>query len=241
VSLDEPGGRGNHARPIALPSPDASVAVWMCGLGRAEGETRELAALLSPAEQARAARFGRPELRDRYIVGRATLRILLGSQLGRAPADVELRRGTRGRPYVADGGALDFNVSHTDGVAIFGFTDDRRIGVDIEHGERQLNVDGIARKFMAPDEQSALSRLAPDERRRALLRLWTCKEAMSKATGDAMSAPFRRISIADDDELRLVAGPPPYVPGAWQLLPIAVAGGYLATVALWHGVVSPAV
>ena len=145
-------------------------------------------------------------------------------------------RGARGRPYVVDGGTLDFNVSHTDGVAIFGLTADHRIGVDIEHGERQLNVDGIARKFMAPDEQAALGRLALDERRRALLRLWTCKEAMSKATGDALSAPFRRIAIAADGELRLTAGPPPYTPGAWRLLPIAIAGGYLATVALWHGV-----
>jgi len=240
VSLDEPAGRGNHADPIALPSPVSDVAVWTCGLARPDGETRDLAALLSPVERGRAARFGRPELRDRYIVGRATLRILLGRRLGRDPAEVEIRRGARGRPHVADGGTLDFNVSHTDGVAIFGFTNDHRIGVDIEHGERQLNVDGIARKFMAPDEQSAIKHLAPDERRRALLRLWTCKEAMSKATGDAMSAPFRRISIAADDDLRVVGGPPPYAPGAWRLLPIAVAGGYLATVALWHGEVPPA-
>jgi 4'-phosphopantetheinyl transferase len=238
VSLDEPEARDNHAGPIALPSPSAEVAVWMCELARPAEEIRALAATLSSAERARAARFGRPDLRDRYVAGRATLRILLGKRLGRVPTEVEIRRGTRGRPYVADAGTLDFNVSHTDGVAIFGFTDDGRIGVDIEHGERQLNVDGIARKFMAPDEQSALARLPSEERRRALLRLWTCKEAMSKATGDAMSAPFRRISIAAADKLRLVAGPPPYMPGAWRLLPVEVAGGYLATVALWHAVVA---
>jgi 4'-phosphopantetheinyl transferase len=206
----------------------------MCELARPAGEIRALAATLSPAERARSARFGRPELRDRYIVGRATLRILLGARLGRAPADVEIGRGARGRPYAVDSGALDFNVSHTGAVALFAFTAGRRIGVDIEHDERQLNVDGIVRKFMAPDEQTALAELVPEARRRALLRLWTCKEAMSKATGDALSAPFRRISIAADDALRLSAGPPPYTPGAWRLLPIAVPGGYLATVALWH-------
>jgi 4'-phosphopantetheinyl transferase len=240
MSLDEPAGAGNRSELVALPSPCAGVAVWMCELARPADEIHALAATLSPAEHARAARFGRPELRDRYVVGRATLRILLGRRLGVPPHDVEIRRGIRGRPHVADGGTLDFNVSHTDAVALFGFTMDGLIGVDLEHGERQLNnVDGIARKFMAPDEQSALAHLAPDQRHRALLRLWTCKEAMSKATGDAMSAPFRRMSIAVD-ELRLEAGPPPYTPGAWRLLPIAVAGGYLATVALWHGVAPPA-
>ena len=239
MSLDEAPGASNRSKPVALPSPCAEVALWMCELARPADEIRALAATLSSAERARAARFGRSDLRDRYVAGRATLRVLLGRRLGRVPAEVEIRRGTRGRPYVADAGTLDFNVSHTDGVAIFGFTEDHRIGVDIEHGERRLNVDGIARKFMAPAEQSALERLAPDERRRALLRLWTCKEAMSKATGDAMSAPFRRISIAAGDDLRVVAGPQPYTPGAWRLLPVAVAGGYFATVALWHGVVPP--
>lgn len=236
VSLDEPVGSGNHAYPIALPSPCADVAIWMSELARAPGEIRALGATLSPSERARAARFGRPELRDRYIVGRAMLRILLATRLGRTPAEVEIRAGVRGRPYAADAGVLDFNVSHTDGVALFGLTEGRRIGVDVEHGERQLNVDGIARKFMTGDEQAALADLAPEPRRRALLRLWTGKEAMSKATGDALSAPFRRISItAGEGEMRLIAGPPPYTPGAWQLHPIAMPGGYLATVALWHG------
>ena len=92
----------------------------MCELARPAAEIRALAATLSPAERARSARFGRPELRDRYIVGRATLRILLGTRLGRAPADVEIGRGVRGRPYAADAAGLDFNVSHTEGVALFG-------------------------------------------------------------------------------------------------------------------------
>lgn len=236
MSLDEPAGVGNRSEPMALSSPSTDIALWWCGLARPADEVRELAAWLSAAERVRAARFGLPVLRDRYIVGRATLRKLLGSRLGCAPAEVEIRHGLRGRPYVADAGNVDFNVSHTNEVALFGLTRDRRIGVDIEHGERQLNVDGIARKFMAPDEQAALARLAPDQRRRALLRLWTCKEALSKATGDAMSAPFRRIAIAANGELRLDAGPPPYDPAAWRLLPVAVPGGYLATVALWHGV-----
>ena len=36
---------------------------------------------------------------------------------------------------------------------------------------------------------ATLEDLEPDERRRAFLRYWTCKEAMSKATGDGLIAP----------------------------------------------------
>jgi len=224
------------ARPVPLASPAAGVDVWMCELGRTAADIASLAAMLSSAEEARAARFGRPELRDRYVVGRATLRALLGHKLGIAPQAVVIARGRRGRPEVAHERppGLDFNVSHTAGVALFGMTAAERIGVDIEHGERQLNVEGVGRKFMSEREQGDLAALAPDERRRALLRLWTCKEAMSKATGDALSAPFRKLRVTLGATPRLEEGPPPYTPGRWRLLPVEVPGGYLATVALWH-------
>ncbi len=225
----EPAGGG----PVALPSPAPGVDVWMCALARPAAEVRALAATLSPAEAARAARFGRDELRDRYVVGRATLRVLLGARLNCPPAAVAIGRGERGRPFAVAAGRLDFNVSHTAGVALVGFAEGVRIGVDVEHGSRRVNVDGVARKFMAPSEHARLAALDADTRRRALLRLWTCKEAMSKATGDALSAPFRRMAVDTGDALRLTDGPPPYVPAAWRLLAVSAPGDFLATVALW--------
>jgi 4'-phosphopantetheinyl transferase len=224
------------AQPVALASPAAGIEVWTCALGRTAADVASLAAVLSSAEQARAARFGRPDLRDRYVVGRATLRALLGQKLGIPAAAVVIGRGRRGRPLVACDSApgLDFNVSHTRGVALFGITEAERIGVDIEHSERQLNVEGVSRKFMSAREQAELDAMPEDDRRRALLRLWTCKEAMSKATGDALSAPFRKMAVTLDAIPRLAEGPSPYTPGRWRLLPVEVPGGYLATVALWH-------
>ena len=57
-----------------------------------------------------------------------------------------------------------------------------------------INVAGIARKFLTANERSELA--GQDDRcDGASLTLWTCKEAMSKATGDALSAPFASIDI----------------------------------------------
>ena len=224
----------DSARPLPLASPAPGVEAWTCELTRSRDDVAALADVLSPAEHARAARFGRPELRERYVVGRATLRFLLGQRLGVAPEAVVIDRGRRGRPLVAGAPDLDFNVSHTRGVALFGITASGRIGVDIEHEARELNVTGVARKFMSPREQAALAALGEDARRRTLLRLWTCKEAMSKATGDALSAPFRRLDVELVPAPRLVDGPAPYTASRWRLLAVEVPGGYFATVALWH-------
>jgi 4'-phosphopantetheinyl transferase len=222
-----------------MPSPDAAIALWLCDLDRDPAAVTMFAHWLSAAEHERAARFGTDLLRRRWMAGRAALRFLLGRVLGIEPARVQLRRGIRGRPELAAVNALDFNVSHTGDIALIGIGADlqagERIGVDIERADRSVNADGLARKFLSERERAGLTPLDADARRLRFLRLWTCKEAMSKATGDALSAPFRDIEVALDDGPQLVAGPPPYSPNAWRLIAAEVPDGLLATVTIWRG------
>jgi 4'-phosphopantetheinyl transferase len=223
---------------VALPQVAAGLELWWVALERPANEVAQLALTLSAEERARALRFGTEALRQRWIAGRGSLRVLLGHALAVAPAAVNLVRGRRGRPQVAGPARLDFNVSHTRGMALIGIADalpaGMRIGVDVEHGERHVNADGLSRKFLTERERNALAPLSDDPRRRAFLRLWTCKEAMSKATGDALSAPFRHLDVATEGGLSLVKGPPPYVPKDWRLHPVAMPDGFLATVAIWQ-------
>jgi len=216
-----------------LPSPAPGLALWRFALDCSVNEVAALAQSLSAAERQRAARFGMPVLRARYIVGRARLRGVLGSLLGLEPNAVGIEAGRRGRPFVR-GYDIDFNVSHTQSIALIGIANHGRIGVDIESADRRINVEGVARKFMTARERHALAALASDDRRRALLKLWTCKEALSKATGDALSAPFRHLEIAVLPAPRLVSGPAPYVPAAWQMFDVAPVDDYLVTVAWWQ-------
>ena len=165
---------------------------------------------------------------------------MLGIVLGVPPAAVPIARGRRGRPQLAGIDAdLDFNVSHTGGVALIGLRRnngrDARIGVDVERADRVLGSDRLARKFLTSNERATLEDLEPGERRRAFLRYWTCKEAMSKATGDGLIAPFRHLEVDLQAAPRLVAGPAPYAPPAWALVAAPVPEGYFATVALWTG------
>jgi len=227
-------------RPLSLSPVARGVALWWCTLERAPAEIASLAKWLSPAESTRAARFGSDGLRHRWIAGRASLRLLLGDALGVRPAEVAIRRGARGRPQLADAGTeIDFNVSHTLDVALIaiarGGPAGLRIGVDIERADRDIGVDRLARKFLSEREQASLRDLGLDERRRRFLRYWTCKEAMSKATGDGLVAPFRRLDVELREAPRLVDGPPPYLPSRWSLHHGDVPEGWLATVAIWHG------
>ncbi len=221
-----------------LPGSPPGCALWLCRLDLEPPSATTMARWLSSQECDRAARFGADALRSRWIVGRATLRSLLGAKLGIEPHAVALKTGRRGRPELGASSGLDFNVSHTQGTALIAICDDlpagTRIGVDIERADRRVNADGLAFKFLTEQERAALAPLDADARRRRFLRLWTCKEAMSKATGDALSAPFRDIEISMQEEPKLVSGPPPYTPDAWQLCFAAVPPHLIATVAMWR-------
>jgi 4'-phosphopantetheinyl transferase len=231
ASVDDFPGSGNA--PVALASPERGVALWWAALEAGDDEFARMASWLAPAEHARAARYGRDDLRRRYVVGRASLRWVLGRALELAPAEVRIVRGERGRPMLEGEHALDFNISHTGGMALIGLARAGRIGVDVERLERNVNADGLARRVLAASERATLAPLDESARRALFLRYWTCKEAMSKATGDGLAAPFRRLEVTLDQTMELVAGPVPYAPGRWRLHAADVPDGFLGTVALW--------
>lgn len=189
---------------------------------------------MSAAECARAARYRLAPLRDRYVIGRASLRRVLGRTLGLPPANVPIVRGERGRPRLAGDAALDFNLSHTGDAALFGTLDGARLGVDLERSDRQINVAGIAHKFLTDNERASIAPLDGEAARHMVLTLWTCKEAMSKATGDALSAPFASLDVDLRGDRRLLHGPGAYRPKRWSLRAAAVPDDYIATVAIWR-------
>ncbi len=116
----------------------------------------------------------------------------------------------------------------------FGLPATQRVGIDIESAARAVNVQRLARKLLTDDERRAVATLSADHGRRRFLETWTCKEAMSKATGDGLRAPFGRIAVEPHDALRVIAGPAPYVPDAWQLHRVPIGDDYIVTVALWQ-------
>ena len=227
---------GNATRsPRDLPSPEHDLTLWWCPLDTADDDVPALRAILSQEELARANRFGTEALRRRYIAGRATLRKTLAVALGVGAASVRIQRGPRGRPMLTPPLALDFNVTHTEGVAVIAHLTRPgwRVGVDVESLDREVSHDSLARKFLTARERAAVASLDDEARRVAFLRRWTCKEAMSKATGDGLSAPFRDIGIDVVRGFAPMEGTGDYDPSRWTLRPVAIGTRLMATVALW--------
>jgi 4'-phosphopantetheinyl transferase len=146
---------------------------------------------LTPEERSRAERFKLESVRLQFISSRAQLRTILGRYLGIGPALVPISYEPTGKPVLdaSCGADLHFNVSHSESIAVFGVTRNRRIGVDVELGHRRIpNAEGIVERFFTERERQRFFSLPESERMSAFFRAWTRKEAVLKAVGQGVQS-----------------------------------------------------
>lgn len=157
-----------------------AVDVW-CADADAAADPR---ALLSADERARANRFLRAEHGARWAAARAVLRALLGAYLGVDPRGLHFETGAHGKPQLAGGGRLRFNLSHSADLVLVAIADDREVGIDVELPRRAVDHVAIARRVLGDAEAGRLAAIAdPRERERAFLRGWVRWEAVLKCRG----------------------------------------------------------
>jgi len=217
---------------------DNGIEVVVARLDLGVEVIRALAALLSDAERARAARFGLHRDRGRFVVARSRLRQLLGDRLYARPESIELAYGERGKPALAqrfaDSG-LRFNVSHCNDVAVYAFSTGREIGIDVEAVRRIGDADDIAARFFSPRENQAYLALDPHDRPLGFFNCWTRKEAFIKALGDGLYHPLGRfdVSLAPDEPARIlrVESTPGDLCG-WSLQSFSPVPGFVAAIVI---------
>ena len=154
------------------------VHVWVADLA----EVWDVEAYLNDGEIQRADRYHTPETRTQFRQCRGRLRRLLGQYLDCGPSDIALSVDVDGKPFLRDHPTLHFNVSHTDGLALFAVAR-RPVGVDVERFRVVANAEGLVQRFFAEAEREQFQVLPMELRNRAFLRGWTCKEAVLKAVG----------------------------------------------------------
>lgn len=215
--------------------PGGMVHLWSRRLEVSEAEVRACYELLSTEERERAQRFKIERPRTDFVLTRGTLRLLLGQYLGIEAKAVQFRYENKGKPFLAEEGGLDFNVSHTNGLALMGFVRSRSIGVDVEKIRPDTEVGKLAERFFSDGERRDLRLLRGDELRAAFFRVWTRKEAYIKATGDGLSLPLDQfdVSIAAGDRSALSATRPDAAEAErWTVSDVTIPDGYAAAVAI---------
>ncbi|ULU24013.1 4'-phosphopantetheinyl transferase superfamily protein [Dyella terrae] len=148
----------------------------------------DAASLLSTYEAGRAARFRHALDHDTYTIAHAFWRVALGAALNSDPAAVELVRSAHGQPLLPDSG-LCTSLSHSGTMVAVAIARGAAIGVDIEGFPSRTPLHDLTGALCTPQEAAAMSELDGEARSRALLDLWTRKEALLKAFGVGLRVP----------------------------------------------------
>jgi len=213
------------------------IHVWRQKLNSEFAGVELFGRTLSADELQRAGRFRFDAGRNEYIVACGTLRVLLGAYLNIPPRQLLFTYSKYGRPsLVNDSPASDinFNVSHSGGVALFAFVRGRRIGIDVECVRRDFETSEIAERFFSTAERAALRDLPQEQRHEAFFRCWTRKEAYIKALGEGLSHPLDQFDVSLAPEvpaILLATRPDAQEVRRWKLWDIEVPGDYAAALA----------
>jgi 4'-phosphopantetheinyl transferase len=227
--------------PVHLTLSADEVHVWRARLDR---PAAEYARLLSSDEQARADRLRFEHLQRRFIVGRGTLRVILGRYLNVLPEEIEFEYRPNGKPVLSSGllhSALCFNLSHSDEMLLLAVTYHRSVGIDLETIHPDLDVKNLAERFFSPAERAELEALPSDKKLDSFFSGWTCKEAYLKARGEGLTYPLDQFSVSmdcDKPAKLLDVKDDPGELSRWSFHTLAPAPGYIGALAVeghhWH-------
>lgn len=188
--------------------PLVSVEAYLAMLDVDSVERKNYEAMLLPAELARAAQFHFATDAERYVVRRGKLRELLAARLGCRPREVPLTCNGFGKPRIRCSD-LQFNLSHSGGVALYVFARDSDIGCDVEWRRPELAREEVAERFFSERELQSLRAVPRTRWVEAFFNCWTRKEAFIKALGFGVSYPLTAfdVSLAPGEPAALLRGP----------------------------------
>lgn len=245
--------RKRHASPMSdieltttpsvrhMTSPPPALA-GECHVWWASATSAHLSLLgyLDTNERTRWAELHRSEDRSRYLTAHVLARLVLATHLHLPPAAIRIgadrchRCGKpHGKPRVIDDAGIEVSITHSGEVVGIATASSVPIGIDVED-LRRIDHGYLASAVLSKAEHTALSRLAVDERHRALLGYCTRKEALLKATGDGLTLPIRRLTLTNPTQpARLIAwGDRPELVGEMRLYDLCPRAGYVASLAV---------
>ena len=218
-----------------------SIDTHTLKLGDTSADLRGCWRVLTEQERERAVRFRKRQHQNRWIIARAGMRRLLSDYCSTMPARLEFAEEEFGKPVLRDkhsAGRIYFNLSHSGDFAVLAVGRDGPVGIDIEYCRRNLDFEGVARRFFSKYENDQLSRLSRQQRQSAFYRCWTRKEAVIKTSGMGLSAEL------DTFDVSLNHGAPPAVlrgshggvdAAQWHLNNIVVNEHYEVSIASCNG------
>jgi len=213
---------------------ERDIHVWVLRITASHTLASQFEPILSADELDRAKRFRFEHLQQSFAITRGALRHLLGRYLGVAPHSIQFRYGLRGKPAVASATGIEFNITHSENLALVALTVKCPIGIDIERIRPIQDMQSVAERFFSADESREILSLPVDDRELAFFSCWARKEAYIKAIGHGLHVGLDsfRVTVRPNEAARLVhVTDEPNAPDEWSLEDFHLSPQYTAALA----------
>ncbi|MET9424885.1 MULTISPECIES: 4'-phosphopantetheinyl transferase superfamily protein [unclassified Streptomyces] len=182
-----------------------------------------------------------PTVRYRFVAARLLMKHTAAAALRVDPETLDLAYRLGGRPYLRGFDQIDLSLTHTGDLMAVGLSRHGRIGVDAEPADRRMRFDLLQAQMCTPTEAAELAPLPEDEQTAQTLRLWTLKEAYTKALGQGMRLGFTEFGFGLRSGRLLAPDGSPATRGEWAFATHSALGHrYLLSVACHDAGLDPA-
>lgn len=205
-----------------------TIKIWRVALADLIPFLKTLQPLLSAEEIEKAQCYKQETDRQRYLIGKTILRILLSRYLKIDPKQVSFQTQKNKKPELenAFGQQLHFNVSHS-GTWILIAIADSPVGIDVEKMHASFTYQNLLSFSFNPQEIDFIEQ--SEKPYQSFYQLWTRKESLLKATGKGLVDELSRVP-----SLNGVHPNPETLTGSnenWQVLSFAVNENHVGSVA----------
>jgi 4'-phosphopantetheinyl transferase len=176
----------------------AGIVVWILAVETIPTPMWEsLTALLDDGERARAARFVCERHRRARVAAHALRRLMLQEFAGAPAHSWRFETAPGGKPRVAGIGKPYFNIAYSAARVACGMSDEVDLGIDLEYAACPAPL-ALAGDYLTAGETRWLQRLPGPAQSDGFFRLWTLKEAFTKATGTGLLGDVQDIGFEFD-------------------------------------------
>lgn len=185
---------------LNIPTADLDfdkITIFTSKMTEMKGYLTSFWQILSIQEKKQAKEFVNNNLKHKYILSHGLLRYILSSYTDIPPQNILYFFNRFNKPFLksSNQNRIQFSMSHSKDYVTYALSLGNHVGIDIEWQDMDLNLDEIASFVLTAKELDIYQKFSKEEKFQAFYRVWTKKEAITKALGKGLYYPIKKMEI----------------------------------------------
>ncbi|WP_061996348.1 4'-phosphopantetheinyl transferase superfamily protein [Clostridium sp. ATCC 25772] len=173
--------------------------------------------------------------KERFAITHGLLRILISKYLNLSNNKIKFEKDLYGKPKVViDDKNINFNISHSNNLIAFAFSNSATIGIDVEYNKNINDFNDIVTNYFHELEIENFNKVSNLKKQDIFYRYWTQKEAFLKATGEGLNRSLSSFYIQNKFDNYYKVNDENYSGYIWNIISFNILDNYTASICFKH-------